>query len=121
MRILRQDFALIGVQDHVLSDRENSRRAEDLSQSCEAKRSAVCGVALDLNSSRSTAGSTCTEHDCRDLRLCVSCMIALVHSQPACELRGSMGGSARRRPFLAHKSIYTNIVASVLPLLASLI
>jgi len=119
MRILRQDFALIGVQDHVLSDRENSRRAEDLSQSCEAKRSAVCGVALDLNSSRSKAGST--EHDCRDLRLCVSCMIALVHSQPAGELRGSMGGSARRRPFLAHKSIYTNIVASVLPLLASLI
>ena len=73
----------------------------------------------DLNTSRSTAGST--EHDCRDLRLCVRCMVALVHSQPAGELRGSMGGSARRRPFLAHKSIYTNIVASVLPLLASLI
>ena len=119
MRILRQDFALIGVQDHVLSDRENSRRAEDLSQSCEAKRSAVCGVALDLNMSRSTAGST--EHECRDLRLCVRCMVALVHSQPAGELRGSMGGSARGRAFLAHKSINTNIVASVLPLQASLI
>ena len=73
----------------------------------------------DLNTSRSTAGST--EHDCRDLWLCVRSMVALVHRQPAGELRGSMGGSARRRPFLAHKSINTNIVASVLPLLASLI
>ena len=73
----------------------------------------------DLNMSRSTAGST--EHDCRDLRLCVRSMVALVHRQPAGELRGSMGGSARGRAFLAHKSINTNIVASVLPLLASLI
>ena len=73
----------------------------------------------DLNTSRSTAGST--EHDCRDLWLCVRCMVAVVHGQPLGELRGSMGGSARRRAFLAHKSINTNIVASVLPLLASLI
>ena len=82
------------------------------------KRSADCRVALHVLRPRTTAGSI--EHDCRDPRLCVSCMIALVHSQPAGELSGSMRGSARRRLFLRIKVYSLASLASVLPLLASL-
>ena len=98
-------------------DRSGKERKGRGSQS-RFKRSADCRVALHLNSSRSTAGSI--EHDCRDPRLCVSCMIALVHSQPAGELSGSMRGSARRRLFLRIKVYSLASLASVLPLLASL-
>ena len=52
----------------------------DRGSQARSKRSADCGVALDLNSSRSTGSRK--KHDCRDPRLCVRCMIALVHSQP---------------------------------------
>ena len=51
-------------------DREKSGRAEDLSQELNGQQTAVCDRRI----------------------LCISCMIARVHSQPAGELSGSSAG-----------------------------
>ena len=65
-------------------DREKSGRAEDLSQDSNGQQTAVCDRSFQSHGQQTAV--------CDRRILCISCMIARVHSQPAGELSGSSAG-----------------------------